>query len=204
MAPPEANWTVEIVRIAATGGIALLGAWIGFGLANRGRKYDLLYKERFNSFKQFCDQTLQIKHYVEKVLKESSSLIDTISSNRTTLWDLEPIRRNGLEIERIVKLLDISQGSIVLINSSTRQSYTQILYSVSRLTTLIHTLKRLDKRQGELLQPVTPEDYKKALRGLVEASESTILLIENSINDAYKSLQLPDYAPIYGKQIQVK
>ena len=132
MPPPEANWTVEIVRIVATGGIALFGAWIGFGLANRGRKYDLLYKERFASFKVLADNCLVLRNITIGLYKDIYKYnVDDDNNERGSKQS--KLDNMTIKINTHLSKLRADTKDLILMDIKTRKNYEETIKNTEKL-----------------------------------------------------------------------
>lgn len=69
---PPVNWPLETLKIFGPAIVALTAAYLGFQLANRGRKYEILYRERYKSFEELAGFLYQIKDHCESYLNRDT------------------------------------------------------------------------------------------------------------------------------------
>lgn len=68
--PSWFEWAKLIVPPIITGLVVLAGAYITYHFANRGRKEDILYKERYKGFEELVGYTYTLDRFFDNVVKE--------------------------------------------------------------------------------------------------------------------------------------
>jgi len=71
--PTWFDWAKLLIPPFGTGLVALVGAYIGFKLANKGRKYEILYKERFKGFEEIAGYLTVIESICDKHITQLST-----------------------------------------------------------------------------------------------------------------------------------
>jgi len=199
MAPPEANWTVEIVRIVATGGTALLGAWIGFGLANRGRKYDLLYKERFASFKGLADNCIVLRNITIDLYKNIYEYDVSDDNNEIRSKQSKLININMKIIMHLSKLKTDTKD-LILMDIKTRKNYEELIEYTEKLIKDIEILQKF-------MNARTPENNANrriVINNVAQDLQSIEELTRGTVNYGLTQQGLPEasilfeYQPVLG------
>jgi hypothetical protein len=192
MASSEVVWTVEIFRVVATGTIALLGAWGGFHLGNRGRKYDILYKEQYTSLKIVVSPLLTYLDYLTTARLTVNLLRGDYNSVLKYYLDGKIIEDLEIGIKQIHISLKENTKELIILREHTRKSYREILVHTASIE---HEITRFGDK---ITQPKATQTNMLQFLVAIETELSQCAeLIEHLIDSSYKDLKLPEFVPLF-------
>lgn len=188
------DWSSEVFRGLATGTVAVAAAFIGFNLADKGKRRDILYKERLESFKKLVLEIYSIRSnlillgndVLRKKQKPTPSLLEIIENLVKSEIYLE------LEVEK----------DLIFLKDESRKSISEILNNLKEF---------LDVQYGIGFEKSYLEQSLEALRSESEDAEykrseivlwqkliwSTVSACESAINALHDDLELPESKPVF-------
>lgn len=188
------DWGLEISKFALTPVLAGAGAYIGFLLSNRGKKHDLVYKEKVEAFKALSGDLLRVR---------KASLLCLTGG----LYGDQPS-----EIEAAEKLLRqyatdwglAVEDPTVFLGPETRQAMTNVR---DMLWVYVTVREKMEPRVGiSWMRSVEERDYEWSEEEVVgfrqwgEHLEAVRLAAESTINILYKDIGLPSLRPLFAQE----
>lgn len=173
------DWAKIIIPPLITASIALTAAFLAYRFARRGRKEDILYKERYKSFEA-------IAGYLYEIMRFSDQKVETYSKNPSRNHEILKI------LEELKKELDIlidnepNRINLVLLNSKTRSTYYSSVIILENLGKNItnHIIRLKNSNMPAHSDPLISKDIYKVLLELKNEADECQKL-------AFSDLDLP-------------
>ena len=173
-----------------TGCFVLLGAFVGFKLANKGRKYDILYKERFNSNQRVMGLLFKLR----KSLSKLYSPLKIMKYGEESLDSSNPSK--ALEgLSEVLELMDDLGESLVLLEPRVREDLTKLIAECQRLS--VHTKMLIIRLDSIHLEQDDINRYENMASEMAQKVASLYTSASKLINDSYLSLKLPGSKPVF-------
>ncbi|WP_156372881.1 hypothetical protein [Deinococcus sp. Leaf326] len=184
--PAAVNWTLELLRLFVPPILTLLGAlfgaWIGFDLANRGRKYEILYRERFKGFEA-------IATYAYSIRDTSKEFRIYLASETRT--DPEGLYVFGEFAEDKVLMLEetkANRSSAVLLSDESKNNLGHLLVAHFKTKLYMQSIVWQGQKPDKETNP-------EVLRGKIERLNSDLADLEQKaealIESAFRDVDLP-------------
>ncbi len=184
------DWALEITKFVLTPILAGVGAYIGFMLSNRGKKHEILYKEKLDVFKKLSAELFKLRHMTVICLLGNEIAEDY---RKYSIEEAENFLR---EYERKLFLLD--EDPTIFLSRKTRDSFEK-LRSALREALSARVAFSKDKHEGWVDIVRSFEERGRIdniwLKSLTRYSDSLAALkdaTENCINAIYVDLGLPN------------
>lgn len=145
------KWADELVKFAFTFVGTLLGAWLGFRIAARNRKLELITRERYRAFEALTMQLYSFKAWLARFERE---YLPALPSGQTrSVVDITVLPDMLKAVTDWQEKLYSGIGYFVLSEYPSSNAYLKLLEDVATLNTLLKTNgKALDRET--LLQRV--------------------------------------------------
>lgn len=183
-APAGVSWGLEIGKIVATGLVAFGAAFGGYKLANIGRKYDILYKERYKSFEE-------VAGFLYAVIYLFDNLIE-VSEQISSVMNGDPARNLVADAEHsLKKLLDEikppNNRYLALLSPETRTLYYAALKQIDELAEVLLEIRL--NGSGIESDPATYEAHKS---DLAQSITKTCLECTKAVDSALADMKFPE------------
>lgn len=120
------DWAKILIPPLLTASIAIFAAVVAYVFAKRGRKEDILYKEKYKSFEAVAGFLFEIMRFVDET-DETTRILKIVKSRlpnaaKYVFEELEKISKN-----------EPNRRHLVLLNSDTRKAYYLVVGSLDQL-----------------------------------------------------------------------
>lgn len=195
------DWTLEITKLVVTPVLAGVGAYVAFMLSNRGKKHDLLYKEKLEAFKSLSTEMLRLRKasyiammgtlHLERMDEE-----DTSAATREANQELEEFATRYLYSPEDVSLfLDERSRAAMIKVQNALLGYTHAR-KTTKMPATLSWMKAVGEREGIL----TEAEFQKFKRW-GEELEGIRGAAEHMVNELYRDIGLPTLRPIFAAEM---
>ncbi|MFC3833074.1 MULTISPECIES: hypothetical protein [Deinococcus] len=181
---PPVNWPLELLKLFVPPILTLIGVYIAFKLANRGRKYEILYKERYRATEEVIGHLYSVSGAVINMKNRAFEL--------SVFQNDEKILASGEASAKLLTLVDeFNPKYLVVLKPEDRDSYFDLMRRHFTLHTMIIQFKH-DRRQLAEIPDIEEQEQITAMMGKVDAVffQYNVDSLE-LISKLYNSLELP-------------
>lgn len=187
------NWYQVATPILA----ALVGACLGYYVADKGRKRDILYKERFKSFEEIVDTLYTLRNSLRKFSNKALEVPMKIINPKSLRVGEDPVedyKQAFLSVKVSLDSLENLGKPFILMPREIEISVQELAGDVSNLVT------RLSGPRASQLPPMTTEAdiILKILKSgdetmkIKDETDGLIEKIENVIQNSFLFMKLPE------------
>lgn len=183
---PPVNWTLEILKLTVppllTALAVLIGAWAAYRFANRGRKEDILYKERYKDFEEIATFLSEIRRKCAKYLD-----IDMGPSSKEIAYHVLQFAKKTSDNFSSILNRQPNRRHLVLLSEETNAAYYSTLLILERLIGFVSEyIPSKEEHYPETIE-MAFADYYDILEQIKNLSNEA----EACIKFGFKDLDLP-------------